>query len=336
MIITATPFTVTAQIGSSGISPDGSSLFFPSTDVLTNKQGTWSVGDVYAEDDGAGHAVFRIKLNGRYVAEIQNVPGAGLDFGVVAVSSLWVDNGGWVYAFVSGDNGYAMYVNAGWVASGDTSGRAAPAAGYMLSHFAPPYTSSPDGTRITAPATNTVTNQDGVWGITNGVLTLNGVGIVDNRGGNNDSYPPNAFQALAIEINSHGTAFVQASDSTWRSFAGLAANPSAGPTASPVPVSMTITPLNGQLIPTAPPGSPRGTKVATLTVTMSDGSVVTPTTAEVALVADQGYPGGLAFEYVSPNIQSNGVPLTPGYDTFLVQVTINGTSFCLGTLVGTS
>jgi hypothetical protein len=283
-----------------------------------------------------GNTAFLIKLNGRYVAQIQNTPVGGLNFGVgsVAVSNLWVDHGGWIYAFVNGDSGYAMYVNGGWVASGDTSARFAPVSGYTLSIFNPPYTNSPNGTRITAPTASTVTNQDGVWGIASGVLVLNGVGITDNRSGNNNSYPPNFFTALAVEINSNGTAFVQASDSTWRSFAGLGANPSSGPTTSLVPVSMTITPLHGNLVPTAPVSSPPGTAVATLTATLSDGSVVTPTTAQVALVADQGYPGGLAFEYVSPNIQTNSVPLTAGFDTFLVQITINGTSFCLGTLVG--
>jgi hypothetical protein len=66
---------------------------------------------------------------------------------------------------------------------------------------------------------------------------------------------------------------------------------------------------------------------------MSDGSVVIPTTAQVTLI-DQG--SGASFEYVSPYIQTSSVGLMPGYSTFIVQVTINGTSFSFGTLVGTT
>jgi hypothetical protein len=255
-----------------------------------------------------------------------------VNFGVVAVYNLWVDHGGWVYAFVNGDNGWSMYVNGGWVGSGDTSDRFAPVAGYTQAVFNPPYTNSPDGTRITAPTTSTVTNQDGVWSIVDGVVALNGVKIPENNAGHNDGYPPLFFSALAIEVNSHGTVFIQASDSTWRSLAGLEFNLSAGPTSEPVPVSMTVTPLTGHVVPYAPLTALPGTAVATVAVTMSDGSVVVPTTDQVIFI-DQG--SAASFEYVSPNIQTTSVPLLPGYSTFIVQATINGTSFGFGTLVGT-
>jgi hypothetical protein len=295
---------------------------------LVNKQGTWSVGDPYT-DDGA----FHVKLNGRYVAQISF---DAVNFGVVAVYNLWVDLGGWVYAFVNGDVGWSMYVNGGWVGSGDTSGRFAPVAGYTQAVFNPSYTNSPDGTRITAPTASTVTNQDGVWSIISGVLALNGVKIPENNSAHNDGYPPLFFSTLAVEINSHGTAFIQASDSTWRSFAGLEFNLSAGPTSAPVPVDMTVTPFPqhaGHVVPWVPVTSSPGTTAATVTVTMSDGSVVIPTTAQVTLI-DQG--SGASFEYVSPYIQTSSVGLMPGYSTFIVQVTINGTSFSFGTLVGTT
>jgi hypothetical protein len=68
-------------------------------------------------------------------------------------------------------------------------------------------------------------------------------------------------------------------------------------------------------------------------VIMSDGSVVTPATDQVLFI-DQG--SAASFEYVAPNIQTTNVPLMPGYSTFILRATINGTSFGFGTLVGTT
>jgi len=311
-----------------GATPDGTMISYPSTAKIVNAYGEWSVGDLFA-----GNGVFRVLLNGKYVAQIQNVPGDGLGPSSVAgVYSLWIDHGGFVYVYINGDDGYAMYANGGWIGSGDSTQRFAPVAGYtMPTNFNPPYANTADGTSITAPTSNTLTNSDGVWGISGGEITLNGIVVVNNRSGNNNSYPPPGLAVSTLTIDSNGTIFAQMSaDSSWRSMAGLAPNPSIGPTSSPVPISITVTPANGQLVPQTSHTSPINTPVASLTMTLSDGTVVVPGNGEVTLRNDVGYPGGITCAYSSPNLVTSTTGMTAGTaDAFLVQTTRNGTSFCL-------
>jgi hypothetical protein len=255
----------------------------------------------------------------------------GPEFGPAnAVYQLWVDHGGNVYVFINGDNGFWMYYNCGWIRSGDTTARFAPVAGYTLPSppFTPGYTPSPDGTTITAPTTSTVTTQDGVWGISGGSLMLNGIGVADNRFGNNNSYPPSFLGARAVSVNSNGTPFFQlSSDSTWRCMSGLQANPSTGPTALPVPVNLVLTLVAGDH-PQVSSTAASGTAVASVAMTLSDGTVTAPLTSEVALVNDQQ--GTVTVSYVAPNLQTNGNNLGMGVaDAVLVQATRNGTSFIL-------
>jgi hypothetical protein len=278
-----------------------------------------------------GDGQFFILLNGRPVGQIQNVSsGFNPEFsGCPAAYELWVDQGGNVYAFVNGDNGFYMYYN-GWMVSGDSGARYAPAAGYVLPNppFTPGYTPSPDGTTITAPTASTVTTQDGVWGISGGVLTLNGTLVIDNRNSINSAYPPTGMPASVVEVNSNGNLFFQFTpDSSWRSMAGLQANPSTGPTSLPVPKNLNMT-LTSGVLPNASPTAPSGTVVATLQMTLTDGSVVAPLSSEVAFLNQSGFP--LSLSYVSPNLQTNGNNLSSGnYQEIILEATRNGTTFCL-------
>jgi hypothetical protein len=320
--------------GSSSVSqftPDGTEITYNTgPPVLHTAWGDFSAQGIPYFTTGPN--TFFILLNGRPVGQTQNVLTGGFppEFsGCPAASELWVDQGGNVYAFVSGDSGFYMYYN-GWITSGDTGARYAPAAGYVLPNppFTPGYTPSPDGTTITAPTASTVTTQDGVWGISGGVLTLNGTLVVDNRNSNNSGYPPNGMAASVVEVNSNGNLFFQFTpDSSWRSMAGLQANPSTGPTSSPVPKNLNMTLASG-VLPNASPTAPSGTVVASLQMTLTDGSVVAPLTSEVTFLNQSGFP--LSLSYVSPNLQTNGNNLSSGnYQQLILEATRNGTTFCL-------
>lgn len=314
---------------SSQFTPDGTEITYNTGPPVLHT--AWGDFSAQAPPYFAGGGVFYILLNGRRVGMIQNALSAGAQFALAAgVYQLWTDHGGNVYAFINGDNGFAMYYNCGWIASGDTSGRFAPVAGYTLPSppFTPGYTPSPDGTTITAPTASTVTTQDGVWGIISGNLALNGIPVVWNRSGNNNSYPPPFLDASVVAVNSHGTLFYQRMlDTTWRCMSGLQANPSTGPTSSPVPVNLAMTLVSGTSANVSHTAA-SGTAIASLQMTLSDGTVTAPLTSEVSFVDDQQ--GTITVSYVSPNLQTNGNNLPLGSaDSVIVQATRNGTSFCL-------
>ena len=155
--------------------------------------------------------------------------------------------------------------------------------------------------------------------------------MVNNRTGNNqNTYPPPGISVNTITIQSHGTVFAQLTDSTWRCMAGLQPNPSTGPTSSPVPIAMTATPTDSYLLLTVPYTSPLNTVVGSLAMTLSDGTVVVPSNGEVALTNDVGFPLGLTCTYSSPNLVTQVTGMTQGTaDSFIIQVTRNGTTYCL-------
>jgi hypothetical protein len=108
---------------------------------------------------------------------------------------------------------------------------------------------------------------------------------------------------------------------------GLQANPSTGPTSSPVPVNLAMTLVSGTSANVSHTAA-SGTAIASLQMTLSDGTVTAPLTSEVSFVDDQQ--GTITVSYVSPNLQTNGNNLPLGSaDSVIVQATRNGTSFCL-------
>jgi hypothetical protein len=323
--------------GLSTLSPDGTTITYNSvTSSVVTPWGTFSRGPTFSGID------FYFLLNGRYAAQLQNYvtpPAWGTGVGG---QQLTVDWGGNMYAFINGDTGWTTFENYEFIANGstvggpgcNTRGPAPPGTcpvtgtGYVFPTYSPPYTNSPNGTSTT---TCCVTNQDGNWGISGGALTLNGVKFGENRGdGNtNNSSPPNLIFASSVQINSNGVAFAQlSSDSTWRSMAGLQANPSTGPTTSPVPVSLTFAPST---TPHVAVGSPAGTVIVTLTMLLSDGSMVVPSTGEVTTLTG-GAGTDTTTSYSSPSLLTTSDPIysMPNLDGLVLQVTRNGTTFSIG------
>jgi hypothetical protein len=239
--------------------------------------------------------------------------------------------GGGMFAFAFGYNGVIFglqedetwYDYNAWLWQGapafqgdvTTPGDARSPGPYVVPTSGGPFTPSADGTSIntTSSLNLTVTSMDGVWSFdaagtfqahTGNAYTalLNGCPI---------SYGPRYFQGTTITINSHSNTFLQAGDSSWHPFLCYSLdNQASGPTASPIPVGMSFSPSfisSTTLISvgalTAAGHNVTGYQISTLTVTMSDGSAFSGTTAFSPITGNWGAPYGDPLKIVGNRLQ---------------------------------
>jgi hypothetical protein len=229
------------------------------------------MGDFVSPQPGYGGGSFCYGLlNGKEMAPANTAVSV---FGLPIWQQLWVDFGGNIYG-IANDQIWYGWQNYSWQTNdgADLSSGPAPTGNGLfpppLPTYAPPYTPSPENTTITG-GTGTLTTLDGgfSFGAASGSgwrLMLNGIPIAV------DSSAPTDYTVVdTVTVYGHGQLFFRmASDSTWRCWTGNQQNGSAGPTASPVPVAMSLSPSRPQLAAS----SPVGTHVGTVSAVMSDGS----------------------------------------------------------------
>jgi hypothetical protein len=253
-----------------GLSPDGSFIFgLPAgggSGTLTTAYGTVTYGAFLAPHDGTNAGSFNLPmLNG--LAMQPGGPNIGA-FGYPAMMQLQIHNGGNLYG-VGNDQLWSQWDGYSWIGNGgaDFAGGPSPTAPVPgpLPTYSPPYTPSSDGASISG-GSGSLTTIDGTWGFgTAGSggwrATLNGIEIKDWGG----TFPH--FDQMTIQ--SHGRMFLHRSDGPgWEHWALYQRNLSTGPTTTPVPINLEITPSR----PAIPHGSPVGTFVSDVAVTTSDGS----------------------------------------------------------------
>ena len=225
------------------------------------------MGDVVSPQPGYGGGSFCYgKLNGK---EMEPSAPIGV-FGLPIFQQLWVDFGGNIYG-ITNDQIWYGWQNYSWQTNDGmdlTSGPATTPVPPSLPSYAPPYTPSAEGTTISG-GIGTLTTADGVFsfGTSSGSgwqLKLNGIPIA--VGGT--SFTTYIYVDM-MRVYAVGQLFFRlAADSTWRCWTGNQPNASSGPTASPVPVGMSLSPSR----PTLAASSPIGTHVGTVSAVMSDGS----------------------------------------------------------------
>jgi hypothetical protein len=290
----------------------------PNGPTLTNGYGPWAWGaQVLAPGIHAPNGWFWITLNGKTVFfSGENVLAYG--------NQIFADftDGNW---FCYQDN-YQFQINCSG-ADLETDICAPYGNVIPVPNVGGPFTPSPDGTAITAP-TGTVTTVDGVWtwgtgtGGSNYQVWLNGVYIFHN--------------ASQMQVDSHGSLFYLKDDGNWRAWLNYAECPAVAPTASPIPVTINMTPswIHTYSYPTGTVN----TVIAAAAVTMSDGSAFSGT---VSVTPDSigfganflGYSGGnlvLTRNLMSGDIgaqgfdvypSQNGVQLVSGAYLFVMGVT---------------
>lgn len=266
--------TLTLTVGHpTSLSPDGSKIIGQpnggGNGTLTTPYGTITFGDKKAPPDSTHAGTFCVPLlNG--VEMNPGGPNIGA-FGFPAMMQLWVANGGNLYGvgndqLWSGWDRYTWVGNAGDGFAGGPSPIPTPG---PLPVYNPPYTPSLDNSTILG-GTGSLTTADGIW--TFGVavsggwhLQLNGIEVWEYLGG------PGPIVVDQMTVNSHSRMFFRRTEGTkagWRLWAMHQQNISTGPTASPVPINLSILPSR----PGIPSGSPSDTFIADIVVVMSDGS----------------------------------------------------------------
>jgi hypothetical protein len=320
--------------------------------TINSRWGQWALGPTFT-----GGPIFYITLNGRPATQIVTVQGQPIgnsQWGEApSTYYLQIDHGGNIYAYPNGDTGWCSYQGYNWLPNNVTAPNApctptgtglgntpCPILGsFSFPNYNPPYTPSADGTSITAPS-GTVKNVDGVWGwgAANSFYggytpTLNGLGIGDDRGGGNTDNTNSLLGATAMKIANHGQLYMLLPDSTWRCLAGLQGNPvpggdpGSGSLAVPVNITFTVTPGGTYpTFPAVPYTSGAGVSVATLSMNLSDGTVVTPATGEISIGDSQN-----SLSYTSSGgLVTTAITRTQGLAIGVVlKATRNGTTFSL-------
>jgi hypothetical protein len=259
-------------VSGSGFSPDGSIIVgqpgggaVPTS--LNTAYGTVSMGDFVSPQPGYGGGSFCYGLlNGK---EMEPSAPIGV-FGLPIFQQLWVDFGGNIYG-ITNDQIWYGWQNYSWQTNDGmdlTSGPATTPVPPSLPSYAPPYTPSAEGTTISG-GIGTLVTTDGTFsfGAASGPgwrLMLNGIPIA--VGGT--SFTTYMIVDTMTVYATGQLFFRMAADSTWRCWTGNQAHWSTGPTASPVPVAMSLSPSRPQLAAS----SSIGTHVGTVSATMSDGS----------------------------------------------------------------
>jgi hypothetical protein len=256
------------------LSPDGSIMIGQPTgggDVpsLRTAYGTWTLGGPIATQPGYGGGTpCHVLLNGK-----QTAPGMPAGLFWPAAQQLRVNYGGNLYNF-SFDEIWTQWTGYSWNQNDGVdlaSGPAATPTPPGLPTYNPPYTPSSENSTISG-GTGTLQTADGVWtfGAANGTgwqVQLNGIPLLRGFG--------NGFWRVAdqMKVYASGQMFFHGVDATpgWFCWAGNQANASTGPTASPVPVSLTVSPT----VLSVPHLSSIGTHICDVNVTMSDGSSFT-------------------------------------------------------------
>ena len=244
--------------------------------------GTWTFGDLFASVPHYGGDQFYVPLLNGVPA---NPAGSRL-FTDIWSQFFFVGYGGQLYTLLTGDQLIAGWSLNSWQGdTGQTGPDGFPGAGGVqvplgspplatLPSFvwAGPYTPSPDGTSISG-GTGSLTTADGFWtfGTARGGgsydLVLNGVPVSVTAAG------PTAYTATNMQVNSHGCLFFQMPDTTWQVWNCHQANPSRGPTSSPIPIQLNFSPP----LPIVPMSSSVGTFLTMVTTMMSDRSTFTGT-----------------------------------------------------------
>jgi hypothetical protein len=295
-----------------GFSSDGSISQPPSGAALVNGYGTWTWGAQIAPPGiHAAKGWYWVKLNGKTVfLSGENRINFGEQFFADYTDGNW-------FCFQAY---YGFFINC----SPNICAPYGPPTPITPPIVTGPFTPSPDGTSLTAP-NGTVTTADGVWtwgagtGGANYQVLLNGLYVVN---------------ASQMQVNSHGNLFLLKDNGNWYAWLNYALCRAAGPTASPIPVAIDMTP---SFIPAISyTAATAGTVATRPIVTMSDGSSfsgtlsVTPNDTENYLSvsggnivfsrnlgpADVGQPA--SFNVFA---SENGVQLTSGAYLFQVGVT---------------
>lgn len=332
-------------ISGGGFTPDGTRINAGDSSVINSAWGRWTLP--YLFTPGLSY----IYLNGRpygYTASPQSGFPGSPQWGVVP-STYWleINDGGNIYAFPNGDTGVCAATSYGsFIPNNVTTAPPCPCAitgpgisfpNYFNPPFGPPYTPSSDGSSITAPTSSTLTTIDGIWGLqgTNATygganVMLNGIGFCDNRGaGNTDTGPGVIVGATTLKVANHGQPYALLPDGFWRCLTGLQCSPAAGDPGSgslPVPTNLLFTSAGSFSYPAIPATSPSHTLIGSLSMPLSDGTTRAPADSEMTIDAT---PSALAATYTSPQIFSLGTQTAGTATGMVLQVTVNGSSFCL-------
>jgi len=245
-------------------------------------------------------------LNGQPV----NPAGFSVDTQRNPKQQLRVNYGGRLFG-ITQDQIWNEWANYAWLANDGADLASGPAATPVyggLPVFNPPYTPSPENTSISG-GTGSLQTADGIW--TFGAVSGSGYDLVLNG---LTVWEPGFYPTNLMTVYGHGQLFFRTTNGAWHLWAGNQPNPSTGPTARPVPVNATFSPSPN---PSIPAGSPIGTLVVGVSVTMSDGS---PFVGTIAL------PDGTHMSVSGSSIVTASSPLIrDGY----VDVTVsqNGSSF---------
>jgi hypothetical protein len=310
--------------GGTAISPDGTQIdtLNSLSGSVTNGYGTWTFGSAVTPGTDQGppgpFGTFNyVKLNGK-ILSLQNVPEAQairVDYGG-NVFVLTTQNDRWWYQFASWYAGN-HFVGSPTIGNG---GDAHPPAGngiYFLDSipiYSPPYTSSPDGTTIAA-GVGSLTTSDGVWTwgtVTSGSASplLNDVPI---------SILPTAGFATQMTVSHGGILFALSGNGHWFAYIKLDwYDCGTSIPAGPIPIDVTLsTNLNNSI--THSPATPNGTVIASIVVTMSDGSPFSGTLSVVGDAITAGFAGisGLNLVVIS-------TPPLGSYGSNVVSATQNG------------
>jgi len=257
-------FALTVNPGS-GPSPDGSMISGVSTGggtgTLRTAYGVWSFGDRAAEEPGWGGGSYNeVLLNGKLVK-----PGYNFN----RAQQLHVNYGGRLFAIVLDQIWYEWsyyYWQTNFGRDFTTPPSHEPVYG-GFPNYNPPFAQSAENTSIDG-GIGSLQTVDGLW--TFGAAhdggwdpLLNGLPLG----------APGDFAVTMMTVYAHGQLFFRLVDGTWYYWAGNQPNFTSGPTAAPIPVSMSFMPSpNPTVVPHNPP---IGTFVVTVNVTMSDASAFT-------------------------------------------------------------
>jgi hypothetical protein len=304
--------------GGGGFSPDGSVIVgqpgggaIPTS--LATRYGVWTLGAFRATQPGYGGGTFcDVFLNGELVSPATGFIGIGLPI----FQQLWADFGGNVYG-ISNDQLWYQWTNYAWQTNDGadlSSGPAPTPTPPALPTYAPPYTPSAENTSISG-GSGSLTTADGIFsfGAINGAgwdLTLNGIPIF--------AVPQSFFNfpVNLMTVYGHGQCFIRQTNGVWWVWAGNQLNPSTGPVSGPVPIGLSYTPSH----PTLVGAGSIGRLVATISVTMSDGS---PFSGTVAIADTINY--AISGSNPNPTIVTNANPFSSAFT--LLTVTQNGTGF---------
>ena len=309
-----------------GITPDsgpvlegGLTTVPGNTTKFVNNYGEWSYGPGVAPQPGGGTtgAFYLVTLNGK----LANCGNSNLLF----AQQLWVGFGGGLYAKTF-DQIWVGFMAYGWYGVTDDGNYPNNLPNQALPHglpspINPPFGPiSPDGTTLTS-SSGTLITADGMWAINSSgsYPMLNGINLL-NGGGS-----PTIGAVNELQVNAHGQMFLRDSSNNWWAFLGYVPQSSTGPQSGPIPVSITFSRSSFGISHSAA----LGTVMATLTVSMSDGSVFAGSFS-VGLDGNGHQSGAITGSGpVYDLVYNYAYSSSPGAIGFSITATQNGSSFMI-------